>query len=228
MTIDHQTTPQRSLHRGAHLRLLFAIAVGAAAGALTPAEDWAIRGLIGWDAGVTALLMSIWHMMAKTTLEHLQVKAAQQDETAPVILGVMIAAVLASLGGVLVIIHDTRQAAAGVTAAYLVLLALGTLLLSWLCMNVLFAIHYAHLYYGDPAQETGRGLIFPEPDAAPNYSEFVYFAFCIGMTYQVSDVMTCTRAFRRLVTFHGALSFFYNTFVLALAVNLFSGLSGLL
>jgi uncharacterized membrane protein len=48
------------------------------------------------------------------------------------------------------------------------------------------------------------------------------------MTYQVSDVMTCTRTFRRLVTFHGALSFFYNTFVLALAVNLFSGLSGLL
>jgi uncharacterized membrane protein len=93
---------------------------------------------------------------------------------------------------------------------------------------MLFAIHYAHRYYGEPAQEAGRGLIFPEPNAAPNYSEFVYFAFCIGMTYQVSDVMTCTRAFRRLVTFHGALSFFYNTFVLALAVNLFSGLSGLL
>lgn len=226
MTIDHQSTPGHSLHRRAHLRLLIAIAVGAAVGALAPAEDWAIRGLIGWDAGVTVLLMSIWHMMATTTLEHLQVKAAQQDESAPVILGVMIAAVLASLGGVLAVIHDTRQAAGGV--AYLVLLALGTLLLSWLCMNMLFAIHYAHRYYGEPAQEIGRGLIFPEPNAAPNYSEFVYFAFCIGMTYQVSDVMTCTRAFRRLVTFHGALSFFYNTFVLALAVNLFSGISGLL
>ena len=200
--------------------------MGAAVGDFAPAEDWAIRGLIGWDAGVTVLLMSIWHMMATTTLEHLQVKAAQQDENAPVILGVMIAAVLASLGGVLAVIRDTRQAAGGV--AYLVLLALGTLLLSWLCMNMLFAIHYAHRYYGEPAQEIGRGLIFPEPNAAPNYSEFVYFAFCIGMTYQVSDVMTCTRAFRRLVTFHGALSFFYNTFVLALAVNLFSGISGLL
>ena len=215
------------MHRGAHLRLLFAIAAGTAVGVLAPAEDWAIRGLIGWDAGVTVLLLSIWHMMAQATLEHLQVKAAQQDENAPVILGVMIAAVLASLGGVLAVIHDTRQASGG-TAAYLVLLALATLLLSWLCMNVLFAIHYAHRYYGDPAQETCRGLIFPEPNAAPNYSEFVYFSFCIGMTYQVSDVMTCTREFRRLVTFHGALSFFYNTFVLALAVNLFSGLSGLL
>jgi uncharacterized membrane protein len=200
--------------------------VGAAVGALAPVEDWAIRWLIGWDAGVTVLLLSIWHMMAKATLEHLQVKAAQQDENAPVILGVMIAAVLASLGGVLVVIHDTRTAAGGLV--YLVLLALGTLLLSWLCMNVLFAIHYAHRYYGEPAQQIGRGLIFPEPNAAPTYSEFVYFSFCIGMTYQVSDVMTCTRAFRSLVTFHGALSFFYNTFVLALAVNLFSGLSGLL
>ena len=227
MTINHPTASGHSLHRGAHLRLLFAILVGTAVGALTPVEDWAIRGLIGWDAGVTVLLMSIWHMMAKATLEHLQVKAAQQDENAPVILGVMIAAVLASLGGVLAVIHDTRQASGG-AAAYLVLLALGTLIISWLCMNVLFAIHYAHLYYGEPAQEIGRGLIFPEPNAAPNYGEFVYFAFCIGMAYQVSDVMTGTRAFRRLVTFHGALSFFYNTFVLALAVNLFSGLSGLL
>ena len=226
MSIDHQSAPRHSLHRGAHLRLLFAIAVGAAVAVLTPVQDWAIRWLIGWDAGVAVLLTSMWRMMARTTLEHLQVKAAQQDENAPVILGLMIAAVLASLGGVLAVIHDTRQAAGGI-AAYLVLLALGTLLLSWLCMHVLFAVHYAHRYYGEPAQEAGRGLIFPEANAAPNYSEFVYFAFCIGMTYQVSDIMTCTRPFRRLVTFHGALSFFYNTFVLALAVNLFSGLSGL-
>ena len=113
MTTDHQSTPRHSLHRGAHLRLLFAMAVGAAVGALAPAQDWAIRGLIGWDAGVAVLLMSIWHMMTKATLEHLQVKASQQDENAPVILGVMIAAVLASLGGVLVVIHDTRQATGG-------------------------------------------------------------------------------------------------------------------
>ncbi len=211
------------MHRGAHLRLLSAIAVGAAVGALAPVEHWSIRWLIGWDAGVTVLLLSICHMMTRATLEHLQVKAAQQDESAPVILGIMITAVLSSLGGVLAEIHIARQAAAG-TAAYLVVLALVSLLLSWLCMNVLFAIHYAHRYYGEPAQKKGRGLIFPEPDAAPNYTEFVYFSFCIGMTYQVADVMTCTREFRRLVTFHGALSFFYNTFVLALAVNLFSGL----
>ena len=227
MTIDHRSSPGRSLHRGAHLRLLSAIAVGVAVSALAPVEEWPIRWLIGWDAGVTVLLLSIWHMMARTTLAHLQDKAAAQDESAPVILSIMIAAVLASLGGVLEEIHIARQAAAG-TAAFLVVLALVTLLLSWLCMNVLFAIHYAHRYYGEPSEDKGRGLIFPEPQAAPNYAEFVYFSFCIGMTYQVSDVMTCTREFRRLVTFHGALSFFYNTFVLALAVNLFSGLSGLL
>jgi uncharacterized membrane protein len=215
------------MHRGARRRLSFAILMGASVAALTPAQDWAIRGLIGWDAGVTVLLLGIWHMMAKASLEHLQAKAAQQDEKAPVILAVMIAAVLASLGGILAVIHDTRQATSS-TAIYLVLLSLATLILSWLCMNVLFAIHYAHRYYGEIGEETGRGLIFPEPQAAPNYAEFIYFSFCIGMTYQVSDVMTCTREFRKLVTLHGALSFFYNTFVLALAVGLFSGLSGLL
>jgi uncharacterized membrane protein len=227
LTADIPSTPGHSLHRGAHLRLSFAVLLGVAVATLTPAEDWAIRWLIGWDAGVTVLLLGIWHMMAKASLEHLQDKAAQQDEKASVILGVMIAAVLASLGGVLAVIHDTRQAAGG-TAIYFVLLSLATLILSWLCMNVLFAIHYAHRYYGETGEEAGRGLIFPEPQATPNYAEFIYFAFCIGMTYQVSDVMTCTREFRKLVTFHGALSFFYNTFVLALAVGLFSGLSGLL
>ncbi|HMI97876.1 MAG TPA: DUF1345 domain-containing protein [Micropepsaceae bacterium] len=227
MTADIPSTPRHSLHRGAHLRRLSAIAVGVAVGMLAPVDDWAIRLIIGWDAGVTVLLLSIWHMMAKTTLEHLQAKAAQQDENAPVILAVMMAAVLASLGGVLAVIHDTRHAAGG-TAIYFVLLSLATLVLSWLCMNVLFAIHYAHRYYGETEEETAHGLIFPEPQAAPNYTEFIYFAFCVGMTYQVSDVMTCTREFRKLVTYHGALSFFYNTFVLALGVSLLSGLSGLL
>ena len=179
MTIDIPSTPGHSLHRGAHLRLLFAILLGVAVGTLTPAEDWAIRWLIGWDAGVTVLLLSIWHMMAKATLEHLQVKAAQQDENAPVILGVMIAAVLASLGGVLAVIHDTRQGAGG-TAIYLVLLSLATLILSWLCMNVLFAIHYAHRYYGETGEEAGRGLIFPEPQAAPNYASSSISRFASG------------------------------------------------
>jgi uncharacterized membrane protein len=121
------------------------------------------------------------------------------------------------------------QSGVGRGTGLFMLLALSTLVLSGLCMHLLFAVHYAHRYHGDhaKAKKAGAGLIFPEPDAVPSYREFVYFAFCIGMTYQVADVMMGTRAFRTLITLHGALSFFYNRFVLALAVDLFGGLSSI-
>ena len=115
------------------------------------------------------------------------------------------------------------------SAITIFVLPLATVVLSWTCMHMLFATHYAHRYYGDnEGMEPSRpGLLFPEPNATPGYGDFVYFSFCIGMTYQVSDVMTVTRPFRNLVTIHGALSFFYNTFVLALAVSLFGTLAGM-
>ena len=225
MDTDQRIAVQ-SLHRGAHLRLVFAVTIGIGVALLAGNTDIATRSLIGWDICVVVLLLGIWHMMATTTLAKLRLKAAQQDETAPVILGLMIAAVVASLWGILAEMSYARSAAGRGTGLF-ILLALGTLVLSWLCMHMLFATHYAHRYYSDRANvgEASPGLIFPEHDPVPSYMEFVYFAFCIGMTYQVSDIMTGTRAFRRLITLHSALSFFYNTFVLALAVNLFSGLS---
>jgi uncharacterized membrane protein len=220
-----QRIAARALHRGAHYRLLFAALVGIGAAWGTPHADMATRSLVGWDIGVLVLLLGIWHMMATTTLAELRRKASQQDETAPIILALMMAAVVASLGGILAEMNDAR-AEAGRGTGFFILLALATLVLSWLGMHMLFAIHYAHTYYGDHdnSDNSSRGLIFPEHDPAPSYMEFVYFALCLGMTYQVSDIMTGTRAFRRLITLHSALSFFYNTFVLALAVNLFGGL----
>ncbi|HXI99751.1 MAG TPA: DUF1345 domain-containing protein [Micropepsaceae bacterium] len=218
-------TAAKSLHRGGHYRLIFSILTGAGAALLVQGTDVATRGLIGWDICVLVLLAGIWRMMATTTLAELRRKAAQQDETAPVILGLMVTAVVASLGGILAEMSHARSGD-GRTDLFIALV-LGTLVLSWVCMHVLFAIHYAHRYYGDhaTADKTRSGLIFPEPNAAPSYMEFVYFAFCVGMTYQVADIMTGTRAFRKLITLHGVLSFFYNTFVLALAVSLFSGIS---
>jgi uncharacterized membrane protein len=173
------------------------------------------------------LLIGTWRAMAATSLQQLKLKAAQQDESAPIIFVLMLGAIAASLVGVFTVIRDARDTA-NQTAIISVLLALATLILSWLCMHVQFATHYAHRYYGDAKGQgsAGSGLKFPEEKPAPSYMEFIYFSFCVGMTYQVSDIMTENRAFRRLVTIHGALSFFYNTFVLALAVNLFGAFSG--
>jgi uncharacterized membrane protein len=185
-----------------------------------------MRSLMGWDAAVAILLLGTWRMMATTSVSELRLKAAQQDENATVILMVMIAAIAASLLGIVAELSNARRS---VQPAAEIALPLCTIVLSWLCMHVLFAIHYAHLYYSDSGipDPDHPGLIFPEKSPAPSYLEFVYFSFCIGMTYQVSDVMAATKNFRRLITLHGVLSFFYNTFVLALAVSLFSALPGL-
>ncbi len=213
------------MRRHGHLRVLFAIAAGGTAALALTGTDVATRCLIGWDICVIILLLGMCWMMATTSVPDLRVKAAEQDETAPVILGLMLALVAASLFGILAEMRNARTATGDTMV--LAVLPIGTLVLSWLCMHMEFATHYAHRYYVDHAggEPPRPGLIFPETSAEPGYPEFVYFAFCIGMTYQVSDVVTGTRKFRALVTLHAVLSFFYNTFVLALAVNLFSGLS---
>ncbi len=218
------STSGYSAHAQAHRRLVYSAAVGFLVAALLSRLDFATRTLIGWDAGVALFLFVIWRMMSSTTLSQLKRKAAQQDEGAAIILGVMSCANVASLFGVLSEATQARHASTAEAGLYLVV-SLFTLVLSWLCMHVLFATRYAHRYYGDRGvfDEDCGGLIFPEAHAAPDYSEFLYFALCIGMTYQVSDIMTRSRGFRRMVMFHAALSFFFNTFVLALAVNLLSG-----
>jgi len=102
-------------------------------------------------------------------------------------------------------------------------LAATTLLLSWIFMNTMFAIHYAHAFYGDDANKRKRGgLEFPgEGDA--DYWDFVYFAFVIGMTFQVSDVQVSDRRMRRIVLAHGVIAFFFNVVIIALSVNVVAG-----
>ena len=87
-----------------------------------------------------------------------------------------------------------------------------------------FALRYAHLYYRDDHEGVG-GLTFPS-DAAPCYLDFAYFAFTIGMCFQVSDVSVRAARFRRAVLGHSMLSFLYNTAILATAINLAVGVFG--
>ena len=104
-----------------------------------------------------------------------------------------------------------------------VLLAGATILLSWAFVHTIFAIHYAHEYYGERRDGKIGGLTFPE-DAKPNYWDFLYFSLVIGMTSQVSDVQVTSKVIRRVVNLHGVLSFFFNVSVLALTVNMVSNL----
>jgi uncharacterized membrane protein len=90
--------------------------------------------------------------------------------------------------------------------------------LSWVFIHTIFALHYAHDYYGEYGAKQS-GLNFPG-DEPPDYWDFVYFSFVIGMTSQVSDVAVAGRPIRRTVIAHGVVSFFFNVALLALMVNL--------
>ena len=98
--------------------------------------------------------------------------------------------------------------------------------LAWTMVHTTFTFHYARVYYSDSHHNSAEhkgGLCFPDEDC-PDYLDFAYYAFVIGMTFQVSDVETRTRTFRRLTLLHSILSFGLNTFVVALTINLIASL----
>jgi uncharacterized membrane protein len=141
---------------------------------------------------------------------------------------VILAIIVAGAGASLVAIGFTLQREAHETAATLAArLALAglTVAASWTVTHTLFALHYAHHYYGDgpaPGDDDRGGLAFPG-DGLPDYWDFLYFSFVVGMTCQVSDVQVTSRAMRRMTLIHSVLSFFFNTVILALSVNLLAG-----
>ena len=89
-------------------------------------------------------------------------------------------------------------------------------------------MRYAHAYYrkrdDDQESSEGEGVEFPD-EKEPDFLDFAYFSFVIGMTCQVSDVQISSRGIRRLALVHGLLSFLFNTVILALTINLSSGLA---
>ena len=106
----------------------------------------------------------------------------------------------------------------------IVALVVGTLALAWLFSNTIYALHYAHLYYADADddQADDKGLDFPKCDE-PDYWDFLYFSFTLGMTFQTSDVEISSRRVRRVVLGHTMAAFVFNIGVLAFTINVLGG-----
>jgi uncharacterized membrane protein len=208
----------------AHGRLWSSIGVGVVVfGLLSATARWPLitRLLAGWDAGVACYIAAAFALMARSSLMELKRHSAAQDEGAFALLVLTIAAAGASFGAIFAELGalDRSQEGYGLSVA----LAVATIVLSWTFTHLIFAFHYAYDYYG--SGERAAGLRFPDEDN-PGYSDFVYFAFVIGMTFQVSDVAVTHRGIRRVVVSHGALSFAFATTILALTVNVAGALLG--
>ena len=173
------------------------------------------RFLISWDAGVALYLVLVFSMMARAGIEHMRRNAALQDEGRFAILILTVTAAAASLGAIL----SELSTAQGATRTGMQLaLATITIVLSWTFVHTIFALHYAHEYYGERGGKHD-GLNFPG-EGKPDYWDFAYFSFIIGMTSQVSDVSIASKPIRRTATAHGILSFFFNVTLVALMVNI--------
>lgn len=200
-------------------RLLVAAALGALTVALAPLDRITTRLLAGWDIGIGLYLILVAAMMARSGLDGLQRRADQEDEGAALILGLALVASVASLVAIGVELKVVKEAE-GPHAARLALVG-ATILLSWLFVHAMFALHYAHDFYA--GDNDRRGLAFPAT-AEPDYWDFLYFSFNLGAAAQTSDVQVEARRMRRLVLLHTVLSFLFNTTVLALAINVGAGL----
>jgi uncharacterized membrane protein len=199
----------------AHPRLAISIAFGVAVATFFPARGWlSTRLLLSWDAGVALYLLLVYSLMARSTAEHIRGHAAGADEGRFGVLVLTVFAALASIGAILVELG--RDVGAERSAGQLAL-ATTTIVLSWVFIHTIFALHYAHDYYGEHGNKQS-GLNFPGDDT-PDYWDFVYFSFVIGMTSQVSDVAVAAKTIRRTVAAHGIVSFFFNVALLALMVN---------
>jgi uncharacterized membrane protein len=197
-------------------RLFLSIALGLVVVVLLP-RDWrvATRGLVAWDVAVGLYLVLAFRLMSNCGINRIKLRAAHQDEGRITILVLVVASALASLLAILAELGGANREPAHLA------LAAATILLSWAFTHTIFAIHYAHEYYDEKTHKAG-GLNFPGQDP-PDYWDFVYFSFVVGMTSQVSDVAVATSSLRRLVAVHGVVSFIFNVTLLALMVNIAAG-----
>lgn len=199
-------------------RLIVSVLVGVLGFPLLPTSlRLTTRVLIAFDAGVLLYIVLAWIMMGRASVGQMRGRAEQQDDGALAILIMAVTAALASLGAIAVELHGIHDAKAEGPELRLLLVGL-TILCSWVFVQTMFTLHYAHEYYGgDDGQRCG--LSFPKPDRAPDYWDFMYFAFTIGAASQTSDVTVVEHRMRRFVLAHTILSFLFNTTVLALAIN---------
>ena len=200
-------------------RLFTSLAIGMVVSlGLVLVPGWgAARGLlVGWDIGLGLYLILAFHMMAGADAHTIRRHAAEQDEGQIAILVLTVVAALASLAAIFVELGTAAAGGAGRSPARFVLAAL-TIVLSWAFIHTMFALHYAHEFYDE---ETGGGLAFPGEEMEPDYWDFVYFSFVIGMTSQVSDVGVTSKPIRRTVAAHGVVAFVFNAALLALTVNI--------
>jgi uncharacterized membrane protein len=184
------------------------------------------RALVGWDIFAFVSTVLAWTRILGSNARASVQAAKLQDSSRTTIFVLVLVAALASLFAVGVLLASAKTETGHATGH--ILLAVGTVICSWSLTHTIFTLRYAHLFYRDTrgaeADAVGSGLDFPGEEKHPDFLDFAYFSFVIGMTCQVSDVQITSREIRGVALLHGLISFIFNTVILAFSLNLASGL----
>lgn len=206
-------------------RLLISIVVGAMSTTLIPAQwQWPqiTQWTVGWNIGAMLYLMLAIHMMFGSTHERMCKRAVREDDGRFILLAMVVISALTCLSAIVAELVIAKATQSDLRNWHIGLAVL-TIFSSWVFTQIMFALHYAHDYYLAEATNKTGGLKFPG-DHAPDYGDFLYAACVIGTSGQPADVSFTSRTQRRVGLLHSVLSFFFNTVVVALTINIASGL----
>ena len=226
-----KNTPAQSRHPKfariivARPRLFACIVLGTVAALVIPASvasHQITRGIIGWNVGAVTYLALTLYMMFSSSHARMRERAVQEDDGRVLMLAMVVTAAVSSLAAIVGELALAKQLHPGERYLH-VALAVTTLLTSWAFTQVTFANHYAHDYHAAEVRGEPGGLAFPG-EQAPDYPDFLYFSCIIGTSGQTADVSFTSRLMRRTGLLHCVLAFFFNATLLALTINIASGL----
>lgn len=221
--VVHHFAVYRPRH-GAALRVAASVGLGLMTIALLPDTlTAAARTAAGWDVSALSQVLIVFWLVRKLDAHGLSEHAFQVAPSHYVFRPLIVVGAGTSLITTVWVLRIAPSQGA-FSETWHLLLGAGTVLLTWFTIQTLFALRYAHLYYGgDRTGDGDHGLKFPG-DNEPDYMDFLYFSLCAGMTFQVSDVSITSRRFREAMIFHGVLSFLYSSFIVALLVDVAANL----
>lgn len=208
-------------------RMVISLIFGALVLFFSPTDVGTTRALLAWNATAILFIVLILVMMGRTKAEDIRDHSTAEEEGRFTVLTFVIAAAAMTLIAIGVEILAIKEMQ-GASRAFRLALTFGTVISSWAFVHVVFTIYYAHEFHsemGGKKKAVRGGLQFPG-ETLPDYWDFLYFSFTVGMTAQTSDVVITSRRMRRLVIVHGILSFVFTTAVIALTVNLGAQLVG--
>jgi uncharacterized membrane protein len=188
--------------------------------------EGATRTMVSWDIFCLCEIAIGLAIFTSVCPKQLRVLASREDASRPVVFSIVLVAIIGSLGGVLLLLKN--QEGWLLSKGLETFIYITGVIFSWVLLHMMYTHRYAHLYYGDhPTRknEIAKGLEIPG-DEPPDYIDFAYFSFVIGMTFQVSDMEISSRRIRRLVLVHALLSFLFNTVIVALTINVVVDLQG--